>query len=145
MKKVLTKRCGEIINKKGRLKTFLFWFPLGADLERQEPFRCTLAGLCEPDWIRTNDLLLRRQLLYPAELPVHFNSKVKRQKAKVKSGMSTWNSPLPIHHCPWSGLQNKGKKGLEPSGSRVAGFSARFPALAAPLRLSVQFPTPKCR
>lgn len=24
----------------------------------------------EPDWIRTNDLLLRRQLLYPAELPV---------------------------------------------------------------------------
>jgi ABC-type sugar transport system ATPase subunit len=25
---------------------------------------------CEPDWIRTNDLLLRRQLLYPAELPV---------------------------------------------------------------------------
>jgi hypothetical protein len=26
----------------------------------------------EPDWIRTNDLLLRRQLLYPAELPIHF-------------------------------------------------------------------------
>jgi hypothetical protein len=25
---------------------------------------------CEPDWIRTNDLLLRRQLLYPTELPV---------------------------------------------------------------------------
>jgi hypothetical protein len=24
----------------------------------------------EPDWIRTNDLLLRRQLLYPTELPV---------------------------------------------------------------------------
>ena len=29
------------------------------------------AVLSEPDWIRTNDLLLRRQLLYPAELPVH--------------------------------------------------------------------------
>lgn len=29
---------------------------------------------CEPDWIRTNDLLLRRQLLYPAELPVLFLS-----------------------------------------------------------------------
>ncbi len=27
------------------------------------------AFLCDPDWIRTNDLLLRRQLLYPAELP----------------------------------------------------------------------------
>lgn len=25
----------------------------------------------DPDWIRTNDLLLRRQLLYPAELPSH--------------------------------------------------------------------------
>jgi hypothetical protein len=24
---------------------------------------------CDPDWIRTNGLLLRRQLLYPAELP----------------------------------------------------------------------------
>jgi hypothetical protein len=24
--------------------------------------------LCDPDWIRTNDLLLRRQLLYPTEL-----------------------------------------------------------------------------
>lgn len=23
----------------------------------------------DPDWIRTNDLLLRRQLLYPTELP----------------------------------------------------------------------------
>ena len=23
---------------------------------------------CDPDWIRTNDLLLRRQLLYPTEL-----------------------------------------------------------------------------
>ena len=28
-----------------------------------------LACVCDPDWIRTNDLLLRRQLLYPAELP----------------------------------------------------------------------------
>ena len=28
-------------------------------------------GFCDPDWIRTNDLLLRRQLLYPAELPDH--------------------------------------------------------------------------
>ncbi len=29
---------------------------------------------CDPDWIRTNDLLLRRQLLYPAELPNRFLS-----------------------------------------------------------------------
>lgn len=25
--------------------------------------------LCDPDWIQTNDLLLRRQLLYSTELP----------------------------------------------------------------------------
>ena|GEM_PF-5875449 len=25
--------------------------------------------ICDLDWIRTNGLLLRRQLLYPAELP----------------------------------------------------------------------------
>ncbi len=26
---------------------------------------------CDPDWIQTNDLLLRRQLLYSTELPDH--------------------------------------------------------------------------
>lgn len=26
---------------------------------------------CDPDWIQTNDLLLRRQLLYSTELPGH--------------------------------------------------------------------------
>lgn len=33
-----------------------------------------MAGLvtCDPIWIRTKDLLLRRQLLYPAELWDHF-------------------------------------------------------------------------
>ena len=25
--------------------------------------------VCDPDWIQTNDLLLRRQLLYSTELP----------------------------------------------------------------------------
>jgi hypothetical protein len=28
-------------------------------------------NICDLDWIRTNGLLLRRQLLYPAELPSH--------------------------------------------------------------------------
>ena len=28
-----------------------------------------LLGLSDPDWIQTSDLLLRRQLLYSAELP----------------------------------------------------------------------------
>jgi hypothetical protein len=39
------------------------------------PLRLRLKGfnVCEPDWIRTNDLLLRRQLLYPTELPVQFD------------------------------------------------------------------------
>jgi hypothetical protein len=27
----------------------------------------------DPDWIRTSDLLLRRQLLYPAELRNHYS------------------------------------------------------------------------
>jgi hypothetical protein len=27
---------------------------------------------CDPDWIQTSDLLLRRQLLYSAELPDRF-------------------------------------------------------------------------
>jgi hypothetical protein len=35
-----------------------------------------LPGLSEPDWIRTNGLLLRRQLLYPTELPVQFRAKI---------------------------------------------------------------------
>jgi hypothetical protein len=26
-------------------------------------------GVCDPDWTQTSDLLLRRQLLYSAELP----------------------------------------------------------------------------
>ena len=36
----------------------------------------SLKRICEPDWIRTNDLLLRRQLLYPTELPVRFRAKI---------------------------------------------------------------------
>jgi hypothetical protein len=36
----------------------------------KKPRQCVVI-LREPDWIRTNDLLLRRQLLYPTELPVH--------------------------------------------------------------------------
>ncbi len=32
----------------------------------------TLYCTCDPDWIQTNDLLLRRQLLYSTELPDHF-------------------------------------------------------------------------
>jgi protein-L-isoaspartate(D-aspartate) O-methyltransferase len=39
------------------------------------------AGLCDPDWIRTNDLLLRRQLLYPTELPDPFFTSAKVRKS----------------------------------------------------------------
>jgi hypothetical protein len=35
--------------------------------------------LSDPDWTQTNDLLLRRQLLYSAELPDRFL----KRKAKV--------------------------------------------------------------
>jgi hypothetical protein len=33
--------------------------------------RILLRGLCDPDWIQTNDPQLRRLLLYSAELPDH--------------------------------------------------------------------------
>jgi hypothetical protein len=36
----------------------------------------SLKRICEPDWIRTNGLLLRRQLLYPTELPVLNGAKI---------------------------------------------------------------------
>ena len=42
---------------------------------------------CTPDGIRTHDLLLRRQLLYPTELPRHpyfLRGKGKNQIAKSK-------------------------------------------------------------
>jgi hypothetical protein len=42
-------------------------------------------GLCEPDWIRTNDLLLRRQLLYPAELPVLVRVAQNKEKMAIIS------------------------------------------------------------
>jgi len=42
-------------------------------------------GLCEPDWIRTNDLLLRRQLLYPAELPVLIRVAQNKEKMAIIS------------------------------------------------------------
>ena len=33
----------------------------------------------DPDWIQTNDLLLRRQLLYSAELPGRNGSKIRKK------------------------------------------------------------------
>jgi hypothetical protein len=36
-------------------------------IQPEELLKCAFR---EPDWIRTNGLLLRRQLLYPTELPV---------------------------------------------------------------------------
>jgi hypothetical protein len=54
--------------------------PPGAKAEQElkiqvqnQPYECiklvVFAFTSDPDWIRTNDLLLRRQLLYPTELP----------------------------------------------------------------------------
>jgi hypothetical protein len=36
---------------------------------QKKPLQQKLKGLSDPDWIQTNDLLLRRQLLYSTELP----------------------------------------------------------------------------
>src|SRR4051812_16058281 len=40
-----------------------------------EKGEATLRRDCDPDWIQTNGLLLRRQLLYSAELPDRLNKK----------------------------------------------------------------------
>ena len=45
-------------------------------LKNKKSSSASLKRICEPDWIRTNDLLLRRQLLYPTELPVRFRAKI---------------------------------------------------------------------
>ena len=37
--------------------------------QQKSTYNIVSAFFCDPDWIRTNGLLLRRQLLYPAELP----------------------------------------------------------------------------
>lgn len=40
--------------------------------------------LCDPDWIQTNDLLLRRQLLYSTELPGRFKNRAQRYQIDGK-------------------------------------------------------------
>ena len=42
------------------------------DIPPKKKSEIALTLLCDPVWIRTKDLLLRRQLLYPAELRDHF-------------------------------------------------------------------------
>jgi hypothetical protein len=39
-------------------------------------------ALCDPDWIQTNDLLLRRQLLYSTELPDRRSAKILQKQEK---------------------------------------------------------------
>ena len=39
---------------------------LASQIKKQAVIACFA---CDPDWIQTSDLLLRRQLLYSAELP----------------------------------------------------------------------------
>jgi hypothetical protein len=43
--------------------------------------RTVTLSFCDPDWIQTNDLLLRRQLLYSAELPGQKNHPAVRLEA----------------------------------------------------------------
>ena len=61
-----------------------------ATLRNKKAATLSVSGLifsCEPDWIRTNDLLLRRQLLYPTELPVQAKEALNGRKNKES--------------CPW--------------------------------------------
>jgi hypothetical protein len=43
----------------------------GSDSKSKKRADINRGALCDPDWIQTNDLLLRRQLLYSTELPGH--------------------------------------------------------------------------
>ena len=54
---------------------------------------------CDSDWIRTNDLLLRRQLLYPTELPNHY---IKKMNTIIKK--KTFNPSVLIYN----GRKDKG-------------------------------------
>jgi hypothetical protein len=50
------------------INVLFLWKPLlGAGFKRKK--RNFSLRLSDPDWIQTNDLLLRRQLLYSTELP----------------------------------------------------------------------------
>ena len=51
-----------------------------------------MAAIGDPAWIRTKDLLLRRQLLYPAELPDQSGGKIIGFLAIVEIGY--WQADL---------------------------------------------------
>ena len=57
-----------------------------------------LRDLCDPDWIQTNDLLLRRQLLYSTELPDQKSDKnfkvIQPRPSRLEIGM-LYSTELP--------------------------------------------------
>ena len=48
----------------------------GVYKENKKACRKNLQAFCDPDAIRTRDRLLRRQMLYPAELPDHLSRRL---------------------------------------------------------------------
>ncbi len=71
---------------------------------------------CDPDWIRTNDRLLRRQVLYPAELPDRFIPS--RQFCPVKQFAKELNSRHFYQHYPCF-IVDPHEKGSAPSRKKV--------------------------
>lgn len=63
-----------------------------------------------PDWIRTNDLPLRRRLLYPAELQEQYCIAFLNRTAGSQ-GIEPWSAVLetavlPLHHEPGCAIQD---------------------------------------
>jgi hypothetical protein len=73
------------------------WKNLRRTVLNKKAHRSLSRRFCDPDWIQTNGLLLRRQLLYSAELPGH-NAAAKVIKSRAPSKAHFWViSPVYIY------------------------------------------------
>ena len=68
--------------------------PRCISLFESQKMLCALSGT--PGGIRTPDLLLRRQLLYPAELLAHFDGAGDGNRTRVSS-LEGWCSTIELH------------------------------------------------
>ena len=75
-----------------------------ARCKTKKPARLSSGRPCDPDWIRTNGLLLRRQLLYPTEL---------RDQKSHRPQKNTLNkSHLRPNGCKSKIKEPRGQKGI---------------------------------
>ena len=89
-----------------------------------------------PRGIRTPDLLLRRQLLYPAELLAHICCRTSRRitKWKPSEAVSTWEGGRRSRMCSFRGtyaIAEAERSELLPTLERVMGIEPTYPAWKA--------------